>query len=129
MLDPRVLAPHAIARFAAETPDVVALQHVDGTSMTYAVLDAECRTWADALRRLGVGAGTHVGTMLTNRFEAHRIGMEDGELLAQLKRKDPARAQAIIAEVVKGFDDYCKDVTVYRAARKDLLEAVDQISK
>lgn len=69
------------------------------------------------------------GPLSSHRFEAHRIGMEDGELLAQLKRKDPARAQAIIAEVVKGFDDYRKDVTVYRAARKDLLEAVDQISK
>jgi hypothetical protein len=61
----------------------------------------------------------------SHRFEAHRIGMEDLELLAQLKKRDPARAQAIIAEVLKGFDDYRKDVAAYRAARKDLLEAVD----
>lgn len=82
MLDPRVLAPHAIARFAAETPDVVALTHVDGASLTYATLDAECRTWADALRRLGAGAGTHVGSMLTNRFEAHRTMVALGWLRA-----------------------------------------------
>jgi len=65
------------------------------------------------------------GPLSSHRFEAHRIGMEDFELLAQLKQRDPARAQAIIAQVLKGFDDYRKDTTAYRAARKQLLEAVD----
>jgi hypothetical protein len=61
----------------------------------------------------------------SHRFEAHRIGMEDQELLAQLKRHDLPKAQAIIAQVVQGFDQYNKDVAAYRAARKSLLEAVD----
>lgn len=82
MLDPRHLAPHAIAHFAATTPDVVALQHVDGTARTYAELDAGARTWADALRRLDVQAGTHVATMLTNRFEAHHTMVAVGWLRA-----------------------------------------------
>jgi crotonobetaine/carnitine-CoA ligase len=71
VLDPKYLAPHAITRHAASTPDVVALQHVDGSSLTYAQLDNEARRWAGALARLGVGAQSHVGTLLTNRFEAH----------------------------------------------------------
>jgi hypothetical protein len=61
----------------------------------------------------------------SHRFEAHRIGLEDFELLAQLKQRDPARAQAITVQVVRGFDDYTKDAAAYRAARKALLEAVD----
>jgi crotonobetaine/carnitine-CoA ligase len=84
MLDPRALAPHAIAHWASATPDVVALQHCDGTGLTYAELDAESRLWAGALARLGVaaGAGTHVGTLLTNRFEAHRTMVALGWLQA-----------------------------------------------
>ena len=38
MLDQRCLAPHAIAHYAAVTPEVVAIQHVDGSSLTYAEL-------------------------------------------------------------------------------------------
>lgn len=67
------------------------------------------------------------GPLSSHRFEAHRIGMEDFELLAQLKKRDLARAQAITAMVVKGFDDYRKDPVAYRAARQALLEAVDQL--
>ena len=70
-LDARCFAPHAISHHASTTPDVVALQHVDGPSLSYAQLDAEARRWAAALQALGVGPGAHVGTMLTNRFEAH----------------------------------------------------------
>ena len=66
------------------------------------------------------------GPLSSHRFEAHRIGMEDYELLAQVKSHDTARAQQIIARVVQAFDKYSKDIGVYRAARKLLLEAVDQ---
>jgi hypothetical protein len=65
----------------------------------------------------------------SHRYEAHRIGLEDFELLAQLKKHDPARAQAVIAQVLQGFDDYRKDATAYRAARQQLLEAVDGLSR
>jgi len=69
------------------------------------------------------------GPLSSHRFEAHRIGLEDFELLAQLKKKDPARAQAVIAQVLQGFDDYKKDATTYRTARKALLEAVDGLGR
>jgi hypothetical protein len=65
------------------------------------------------------------GPLTSHRFEAHRVGMEDFELLAQVKQRDPARAQAIIASVLQGFDQYQTDVAAYRAARKALLDAVD----
>jgi len=55
------------------------------------------------------------------RFEAHRIGMEDAELLQLLKRRYPERAQAIIAPVFRAFDDYEKNIKAYRAAKRELL--------
>ncbi len=69
------------------------------------------------------------GPLSSHRFEAHRIGMEDLELLAQVKRHDPVRAAAIIAKVVTGFDEYRKDVASYRAARQELLEAADRLNQ
>jgi Glycoside hydrolase 123, catalytic domain len=66
------------------------------------------------------------GPLSSHRFEAHRIGLEDYELLAQLKSHDASRAEQIIARVVQGFDKYSKDVTVYRAAKEELLNAVDE---
>ncbi len=69
------------------------------------------------------------GPLSSHRFEAHRIGLEDCELLAQLKAHDAPRAQQIIARVVQGFDKYSKDVAEYRAARLLLLEAVDEYTK
>ena len=47
----------------------------------------------------------------------------------QLKQRDPARAETIIAQVLRGFEDYTKDIQAYRAARKALLEAVDAQTK
>jgi hypothetical protein len=67
----------------------------------------------------------HNGPLSSHRFEAHRIGMEDYELLAQLKSHDAPRAQQIIAQVLQGFDRYSKDIATYRTTRKLLLEAVD----
>jgi hypothetical protein len=59
------------------------------------------------------------------RFEAHRIGMEDAELLRQLKRVDAPRAREIIDMVCRAFDDYDTDVAAYRRAKRDLLTALD----
>jgi crotonobetaine/carnitine-CoA ligase len=64
MLERRFLAPHAIARWAAETPDAVALEQVGGDRLTYRRLLDETLLWAGAYRRLGVGASDHVATMI-----------------------------------------------------------------
>lgn len=65
------------------------------------------------------------GPLSCHRLEAHRIGLEDYELLSQLLARNPTRAQEIIALVVQGFDQFAKDVSAYRAAKLQLLEAVD----
>ncbi len=65
------------------------------------------------------------GPLSSHRFEAHRIGMEDAEVLAQLKRRDPGRADEIIGMVVRAFDEYETRVEEYRRARQALLEAAD----
>ncbi|HTY35851.1 MAG TPA: DUF4091 domain-containing protein [Bacteroidota bacterium] len=70
----------------------------------------------------------HDGPLSSHRFEAHRIGMEDYELLAQLKSRDPAAMDAIIGTVVQSFDKYSKDVTVYRMARQRVLDALDSFA-
>lgn len=66
------------------------------------------------------------GPLSSHRFEAHRIGLEDCELLVKLKSHDGPRAQQIIARVVQGFDKYSKEVAAYRSAKKLLLDAVDE---
>ncbi len=82
MLDQRCLAPHAIAYHASASPDAVAIQHVDGPRLTYAELHHEALAWAGAFAALEIGARTHVATMLTNRFEAHRTMVALGWLCA-----------------------------------------------
>jgi len=58
----------------------------------------------------------------SQRFEAHRIGMEDYELLKMLKDKDPSKAASITGKLFRAFDDYEKEVAQYRIVRKELLE-------
>jgi len=82
VLDRRGLAPHALARWAAETPDVVALQHVDGERFTFDELHREALHWAGAFQSVGVTAGTHVATFLPNASIAHRSMLALGWLTA-----------------------------------------------
>ena len=58
------------------------------------------------------------------RLEAHRAGMEDCELLLQLRRRDPAAADVLVRRLARGFDDYTADPELYRRVRRELLEAV-----
>lgn len=67
------------------------------------------------------------GPLSSQRFEAHRIGMEDYELLSELKLKAPDKASSIIDRVVRAFNDYDKDVTTYRKTRALLLQALDRL--
>lgn len=58
------------------------------------------------------------------RFEAHRIGMEDAELLLLLEAHDPAAARSITDRVFRAFDDYETGTEAYRAVRRQLLLAL-----
>jgi len=82
MLDRRLLAPHAVARWAVDTPDAIAIQHVDGDGLTYRQLHEDALRWADGFRRLGIGPETHVATMLPNDFTSHLSMLGLGALLA-----------------------------------------------
>lgn len=67
------------------------------------------------------GAG---GPWSSLRLEAQREGLEDYELLRRLQAQRPATAKAILARAIRSFDDYTKDVALFRVARKALLMAV-----
>jgi hypothetical protein len=56
------------------------------------------------------------------RFESQREGLEDLELLRRLEQKHPQKASALVRTVIRGFDDYTKDVSLFRAARRRLLK-------
>ena len=62
--------------------------------------------------------------LICTRSEAHRIGLEDLCLLQQLRAQRPQQADAIIAKVFRKFNDFEKDVAVYRRVRKELLDAL-----
>src|SRR5262245_59562182 len=72
MFDRRLLAPNALAAWAAATPDAPALVHLAGERLTYAELLTESHRWATCLRRLGIGPGTHVATLLADGLDPHR---------------------------------------------------------
>jgi len=66
--------------------------------------------------------GSH-GPWSSTRFEAHRIGLEDFALLNQLREHDPAAADALIAQLFRGYDDWEASVEAYRAMRAQLMVA------
>ena len=60
----------------------------------------------------------------SQRFEAHRIGLEDHELLKQLQRKQPLLAQQILDQTVRAADDYQTSVAAYRLSKLQILQAL-----
>jgi carnitine-CoA ligase len=82
VLDRRCLAPHALAHWAAQTPDAVALEHVDGERFSFAELHSAALHWAGAFQAVGVDAGAHVATFLPNASVAHRSMLALGWLRA-----------------------------------------------
>ncbi|NCC84735.1 MAG: DUF4091 domain-containing protein, partial [Clostridia bacterium] len=62
------------------------------------------------------------GPLSSVRFESQREGIEDLELLRLLEQRNPKKARAIVRSVIRGFDDYTKDLRLFRAARRNLLQ-------
>jgi crotonobetaine/carnitine-CoA ligase len=77
------LAPNAVRKYAALTPDRVATREVGGDHLTYAQLDVRGRTWVSAYRRIGVQRDDHVATMLPNGHIAHAAWLGLGWLGAR----------------------------------------------
>ena len=61
----------------------------------------------------------------SQRFEAHRIGMEDYDLIKMLEEKKPDIANTLVLELFRAFDDYEKDIGKYREVKKRLLQELD----
>ncbi|MFA6481435.1 MAG: DUF4091 domain-containing protein [Bacteroidales bacterium] len=64
------------------------------------------------------------GPLSSQRFEAHRIGMEDYELLYLLKKQQPELANQLINKLFQAFDQYDKDIRDYRSVKKEVLGAL-----
>ena len=58
------------------------------------------------------------------RWETARDGIEDYELLKALEAKDPKKARAMCDSLVRAFADWDLDVGHFRAARRELLAAI-----
>jgi hypothetical protein len=58
------------------------------------------------------------------RFESQREGLEDLELIRCLTQVKPRQATTLVRSVIRGFDDYTKDLAAFRTARRKLLTAV-----
>jgi hypothetical protein len=66
------------------------------------------------------------GPLSSQRFEAHRIGMEDFELLYLLKKRNPELASKLIGKLFQAFDQYDKSIPDYRKVKQELLIALTE---
>ncbi|MFH0760022.1 MAG: DUF4091 domain-containing protein [Bacteroidota bacterium] len=64
------------------------------------------------------------GPLSSLRYEAHRIGMEDYELLIQLKKRNPVLADELIGQLFTAFDQYSTDIAEYRRVKAELLRVM-----
>jgi len=64
------------------------------------------------------------GPLSSIRFESHRLGIEDYDLLQLLKEKNEKKYHRIIAKLFKSYTDYNIEVKTYRKAKKQLLKAL-----
>jgi crotonobetaine/carnitine-CoA ligase len=120
---PRSFAPNAVARWARDAPDAVAIQDVDGPAYTYRELDDVMRRWAGGLRRLGVQAGTHVATFLPNGEAAHFAMLSLGLIGAIEVPVNPAFTGRILHYILENADAEILVTNAALAARVMALEA------
>jgi crotonobetaine/carnitine-CoA ligase len=99
-LDEGSLAPHAVSLWARRRPEAVALEHVNGSSVTYRQLDQRCRTWASALASLAIGEGSIVATMLANGPTCFEVWLGLGWLRAVEAPLNPALKGAMLSHIL-----------------------------
>ncbi len=66
------------------------------------------------------------GPWMSIRGEAQRESVEEYEMLCVLAKSDKTKADAICARVFRSFRDVEYDVSAFRAARRELLEALSE---
>lgn len=67
------------------------------------------------------------GPWLSIRGENQREGVEEYEMLRTLAKEDRSKAATICAKVFRSFRDVEYDVSAFRAARKELLQALSEL--
>jgi len=60
------------------------------------------------------------------RFEAHRIGCEDYELLQALKLRKKRKQRRLIQKLFRSYTDYNLNLVTYRTTRKKLLKSLSK---
>jgi hypothetical protein len=61
------------------------------------------------------------GPLSSIRFESHRIGVEDFEMLTDLGARNPEAAEKLTGQLFRTYTDYETEVGIYRKVRKELL--------
>ncbi len=64
------------------------------------------------------------GPLSSIRFEAHRMGCEDYELLQKLKSENPDLSKQLINKLFRSYTDYDLNLKDYRKTKKKLLKAL-----
>lgn len=66
------------------------------------------------------------GPLSSVRFEAHRIGAEDYELLEQLRAKEPQQTDKLVSRLFRSYTDYEISVRKYRKVKQQLLKRLSR---
>jgi hypothetical protein len=69
---------------------------------------------------------TKDGLVPSMRMVAFRDGLIDHTLLTMLAQKDKAKTDALMQQIARSITDYAKTPDAYHAARRALLEALDE---
>lgn len=81
-MTPDMVLPNLLRRRAAEQPDRIFLEHVNGSVMTYGELDLRASMWSGALHGFGVKPEATVIAMMPTCFEAICVWMGIARLRA-----------------------------------------------
>lgn len=65
------------------------------------------------------------GPLSSVRFEAHRIGAEDYEMLYQLQKKDAGLAEKLTSKLFNSYTDYSTSIKAYRKVKQKLLRSLN----
>ena len=64
------------------------------------------------------------GPLSSLRFEAHRKGIEDYELLEKLKLKNSNKHKRLIKKLFLNYTNYSLSINKYQRIRKKLLKSI-----
>ena len=65
------------------------------------------------------------GPLSSIRFESHRMGIEDFDLLQRLKNKDFNKYNKLVKKLFRSYTDYNLNIKEYRKTKKSLLNSLN----